>query len=145
MASGRSNTGLLRRWSTDSTPRMTESIRRWSSSSSSRESPSSTLSTSSFPVCSSLPSASWSTSYLPKVSLLLWPNQSCVIVSYVPNLAFNSAAGGQKCTMSIATLLAQTVFLFLIAKKVPETSKAMPLIAKYVCTLTSGFSSQTTW
>lgn len=34
--------------------------------------------------------------------------------------------------MSIATLLAQTVFLFLIAKKVPETSKAMPLIAKYV-------------
>lgn len=41
-----------------------------------------------------------------------------------------SAAGGQKCTMSIATLLGQTVFLFLIAKKVPETSKAVPLIGK---------------
>jgi len=39
-------------------------------------------------------------------------------------------AGGQKCTMSIATLLGQTVFLFLIAKKVPETSKAVPLIGK---------------
>lgn len=34
--------------------------------------------------------------------------------------------------MSIATLLGQTVFLFLIAKKVPETSNAVPLIGKYV-------------
>ncbi|XP_061099414.1 acetylcholine receptor subunit gamma [Conger conger] len=41
-------------------------------------------------------------------------------------------AGGQKCTMSIAILLAQTVFLFLIAKKVPETSQATPLIGKYL-------------
>ncbi|KAK1878669.1 Acetylcholine receptor subunit gamma [Dissostichus eleginoides] len=41
-------------------------------------------------------------------------------------------AGGQKCTMSIATLLGQTVFLFLIAKKVPETSRAVPLIGKYL-------------
>ncbi|KAJ8274606.1 hypothetical protein COCON_G00092310 [Conger conger] len=34
--------------------------------------------------------------------------------------------------MSIAILLAQTVFLFLIAKKVPETSQATPLIGKYL-------------
>ncbi|TNN67801.1 Acetylcholine receptor subunit gamma [Liparis tanakae] len=34
--------------------------------------------------------------------------------------------------MSIATLLGQTVFLFLIAKKVPETSRAVPLIGKYL-------------
>lgn len=40
------------------------------------------------------------------------------------------AAGGQKCTMSIATLLGQTVFIFLIAKKVPEVSQAVPLIGK---------------
>uniref|UniRef100_K7FXG2 Cholinergic receptor nicotinic gamma subunit n=1 Tax=Pelodiscus sinensis TaxID=13735 RepID=K7FXG2_PELSI len=42
------------------------------------------------------------------------------------------AAGGQKCTVSINVLLAQTVFLFLIAQKVPETSDAMPLIGRYL-------------
>ncbi|KAM6989300.1 acetylcholine receptor subunit gamma [Tautogolabrus adspersus] len=51
----------------------------------------------------------------------------CLLVFYLP-----AKAGGQKCTMSIATLLGQTVFLFLIAKKVPETSKAVPLIGKYL-------------
>lgn len=40
------------------------------------------------------------------------------------------AAGGQKCTMSIINLLGQTVYLFLIAKKVPETSQSVPLIGK---------------
>ena len=40
------------------------------------------------------------------------------------------AAGGQKCTVAINVLLAQTVFLFLVAKKVPETSHAVPLISK---------------
>nr|XP_035925149.1 acetylcholine receptor subunit gamma isoform X6 [Halichoerus grypus] len=41
-------------------------------------------------------------------------------------------AGGQKCTVAINVLLAQTVFLFLVAKKVPETSQAVPLISKYL-------------
>ncbi|XP_028283514.1 acetylcholine receptor subunit gamma [Parambassis ranga] len=50
-----------------------------------------------------------------------------LLVYYLP-----AKAGGQKCTMSIATLLGQTVFLFLIAKKVPETSNAVPLIGKYL-------------
>ncbi|XP_061587085.1 acetylcholine receptor subunit gamma [Cololabis saira] len=50
-----------------------------------------------------------------------------LLVYYLP-----AKAGGQKCTMSIASLLGQTVFLFLIAKKVPETSKAVPLIGKYL-------------
>lgn len=40
------------------------------------------------------------------------------------------SAGGQKCTVAINVLLAQTVFLFLVAKKVPETSQAVPLISK---------------
>ncbi|XP_038125534.1 acetylcholine receptor subunit gamma isoform X3 [Cyprinodon tularosa] len=46
--------------------------------------------------------------------------------------AFTENAGGQKCNMAIYSLLGQTVFLFLIAKKVPETSKAVPLIGKYL-------------
>uniref|UniRef100_A0A3Q3D0Q8 Cholinergic receptor, nicotinic, gamma n=1 Tax=Haplochromis burtoni TaxID=8153 RepID=A0A3Q3D0Q8_HAPBU len=50
-----------------------------------------------------------------------------LLVYYLP-----AKAGGQKCTMSIVTLLGQTVFLFLIAKKVPETSQAVPLIGKYL-------------
>lgn len=50
----------------------------------------------------------------------------------MPTSAFplSLAAGGQKCTVSINVLLAQTVFLFLIAQKVPETSQAVPLIGK---------------
>ncbi|KAG7273509.1 hypothetical protein CRUP_015885 [Coryphaenoides rupestris] len=58
----------------------------------------------------------------------------CVLFSSLGLLVFflPAKAGGQKCTMSITTLLGQTVFLFLIAKKVPETSKAVPLIGKYL-------------
>ncbi|KAM3866392.1 acetylcholine receptor subunit gamma [Diretmus argenteus] len=58
----------------------------------------------------------------------------CVLFSSLGLLVYflPAKAGGQKCTMSIATLLGQTVFLLLIAKKVPETSKAVPLIEKYL-------------
>ncbi|XP_062843317.1 acetylcholine receptor subunit gamma [Trichomycterus rosablanca] len=58
----------------------------------------------------------------------------CVLFSSLGLLVYflPAKAGGQKCTMSIAIMLAQTVFLFLIAKKVPETSKAVPLIGKYL-------------
>ncbi|XP_030629312.1 acetylcholine receptor subunit gamma [Chanos chanos] len=58
----------------------------------------------------------------------------CVLISSLGLLIYflPAKAGGQKCTMSIAILLAQTVFHFLIAKKVPETSQAVPLIGKYV-------------
>ncbi|XP_028327880.1 acetylcholine receptor subunit gamma [Gouania willdenowi] len=58
----------------------------------------------------------------------------CVLFSSLGLLVFYlpAKAGGQKCTMSIINLLGQTVFLLLIAKKVPETSKAVPLIVKYL-------------
>ncbi|XP_037537615.1 acetylcholine receptor subunit gamma [Nematolebias whitei] len=58
----------------------------------------------------------------------------CVLFSSLGLLVYflPAKAGGQKCFMSIASLLGQTVFLFLIAKKVPETSKAVPLIEKYL-------------
>lgn len=67
-------------------------------------------------------------------------NFDCLLHS---QYVFYSAAGGQKCTMSIATLLGQTVFLILMANKVPETSKAMPLITKYVRTIAPGFLAKT--
>ncbi|XP_069473640.1 acetylcholine receptor subunit gamma [Ambystoma mexicanum] len=58
----------------------------------------------------------------------------CVLLSSVGVLVYflPAKAGGQKCTVSINILLAQTVFLFLVAQKVPETSQAVPLIVKYL-------------
>lgn len=47
-------------------------------------------------------------------------------------LCCSLTAGGQKLTVSISVLLAQTVFLFLIAQKIPETSLSVPLIGKWV-------------
>ncbi|KAJ8389572.1 hypothetical protein AAFF_G00118090 [Aldrovandia affinis] len=58
----------------------------------------------------------------------------CILISSLGLLVYYlpAKAGGQKCTMSIAILLAQTIFVILIAKKVPETSQAVPLIGKYL-------------
>ncbi|XP_029436323.1 acetylcholine receptor subunit epsilon isoform X2 [Rhinatrema bivittatum] len=58
----------------------------------------------------------------------------CVLMSSLLVLVFflPAQAGGQKCTLAISVLLGQTVFLFLIAQKVPETSLSVPLIGKYL-------------
>uniref|UniRef100_A0A8C5PC65 Acetylcholine receptor subunit epsilon n=1 Tax=Leptobrachium leishanense TaxID=445787 RepID=A0A8C5PC65_9ANUR len=58
----------------------------------------------------------------------------CVLISSLGVLVYflPAKAGGQKCTVSISVLLAQTVFLFLVAQKVPETSLSVPLIGKYL-------------
>ncbi|XP_075062509.1 acetylcholine receptor subunit epsilon-like isoform X1 [Mixophyes fleayi] len=58
----------------------------------------------------------------------------CVLISSLAILVYflPAKAGGQKCTVSISVLLAQTVFLFLIAQRVPETSLSVPLIGKYL-------------
>ncbi|XP_058876309.1 acetylcholine receptor subunit gamma [Acipenser ruthenus] len=58
----------------------------------------------------------------------------CVLISSLAVLAYflPAQAGGQKLTVSISVLLAQTVFLFLIGQKVPETSLSVPLIGKYL-------------
>lgn len=53
-----------------------------------------------------------------------------VFVSVSVYLSIFVLAGGQKLTVSISVLLAQTVFLFLIAQKIPETSLSVPLIGK---------------
>ncbi|XP_049717557.1 acetylcholine receptor subunit epsilon isoform X2 [Elephas maximus indicus] len=58
----------------------------------------------------------------------------CVLISSLVLLAYflPAQAGGQKCTVSINVLLAQTVFLFLIAQKIPETSLSVPLLGRYL-------------
>ncbi|XP_039766882.1 acetylcholine receptor subunit epsilon [Ornithorhynchus anatinus] len=58
----------------------------------------------------------------------------CVLISGLALLAYflPAQAGGQKCTVSISVLLAQTVFLFLIAQNIPETSLAVPLLGRYL-------------
>ncbi|KAM3823436.1 acetylcholine receptor subunit epsilon isoform 2-T2 [Vipera latastei] len=58
----------------------------------------------------------------------------CVLISSLMVLVYfvPAQAGGQKCTISISVLLAQTVFLILIGQKVPATSLSVPLIGKYL-------------
>ncbi|XP_008154932.2 acetylcholine receptor subunit epsilon [Eptesicus fuscus] len=58
----------------------------------------------------------------------------CVLISGLVLLPYflPAQAGGQKCTVSINVLLAQTVFLFLIAQKIPETSLSVPLLGRYL-------------
>uniref|UniRef100_A0A665WGW7 Acetylcholine receptor subunit epsilon n=1 Tax=Echeneis naucrates TaxID=173247 RepID=A0A665WGW7_ECHNA len=58
----------------------------------------------------------------------------CSLMSLLVVLAYflPAQAGGQKLTVSISVLLGQTVFLFLIAQKIPETSLSVPLIGKYL-------------
>lgn len=57
----------------------------------------------------------------------------CVLISGLVLLAYflPAQAGGQKCTVSINVLLAQTVFLFLIAQKIPETSLSVPMLGRW--------------
>lgn len=38
--------------------------------------------------------------------------------------------GGEKMTLSISVLLAQSVFLLLVSQRLPETSMSVPLIVK---------------
>lgn len=38
--------------------------------------------------------------------------------------------GGEKMTLVISVLLAQSVFLLLVSQRLPETSHAIPLIGK---------------
>uniref|UniRef100_A0A8B9HUS1 Cholinergic receptor nicotinic gamma subunit n=1 Tax=Astyanax mexicanus TaxID=7994 RepID=A0A8B9HUS1_ASTMX len=58
----------------------------------------------------------------------------CALISSLVVLAYflPAQAGGQKLTVSISVLLAQTVFLILVSQKVPETSLSVPLIGKYL-------------
>ncbi|XP_056675911.1 acetylcholine receptor subunit delta isoform X1 [Monodelphis domestica] len=57
----------------------------------------------------------------------------CVLISFMINLAFYLPAdSGEKTSVTISILLAQSVFLLLISKRLPATSHAIPLIGKFL-------------
>ncbi|XP_020364571.1 acetylcholine receptor subunit delta [Oncorhynchus kisutch] len=56
-----------------------------------------------------------------------------VLISFMATLVYYLPAdSGEKMTLSISVLLAQSVFLLLISQRLPETSMAIPLIVKYL-------------
>ncbi|MBN3325561.1 ACHD protein, partial [Atractosteus spatula] len=57
----------------------------------------------------------------------------CVLISFMASLVYYLPAdSGEKMTLSISVLLAQSVFLLLVSQRLPETSLAIPLIVKYL-------------
>ncbi|KAM9331925.1 acetylcholine receptor subunit delta-like isoform 2-T2 [Pholidichthys leucotaenia] len=57
----------------------------------------------------------------------------CVLISFLASLVYYLPAdSGEKMTLSISVLLAQSVFLLLVTQRLPETSTSVPLIVKYL-------------
>uniref|UniRef100_A0A8C7DT65 Cholinergic receptor nicotinic delta subunit n=1 Tax=Naja naja TaxID=35670 RepID=A0A8C7DT65_NAJNA len=57
----------------------------------------------------------------------------CILIAFMIVLVFYLPAdSGEKMTLAISILLAQSVFLLLISQRLPATSFAVPLIGKYL-------------
>ncbi|XP_026544102.1 acetylcholine receptor subunit delta [Notechis scutatus] len=57
----------------------------------------------------------------------------CILIAFMIILVFYLPAdSGEKVTLAISILLAQSVFLLLISQRLPATSFAIPLIGKYL-------------
>ncbi|XP_068262378.1 acetylcholine receptor subunit delta isoform X3 [Nyctibius grandis] len=57
----------------------------------------------------------------------------CILIAFMVILVFYLPAdSGEKMTLAISVLLAQSVFLLLISQRLPATSHAIPLIGKYL-------------
>ncbi|XP_064020907.1 acetylcholine receptor subunit delta [Pogoniulus pusillus] len=57
----------------------------------------------------------------------------CILIAFMVILVFYLPAdSGEKMTLVISVLLAQSVFLLLISQRLPATSLAVPLIGKYL-------------
>ncbi|KAK2500914.1 hypothetical protein MC885_018126 [Smutsia gigantea] len=65
------------------------------------------------------------------VQALRWEEQgSAGLGSLSEGMETGYYPGGEKTSMAISVLLAQSVFLLLISKRLPPTSMAIPLIGK---------------
>ncbi|CAM5137787.1 unnamed protein product [Eretmochelys imbricata] len=57
----------------------------------------------------------------------------CILIAFMAIFVFYlPAESGEKMTLAISVLLAQSVFLLLISQRLPATSLAIPLIGKYL-------------
>ncbi|XP_067417141.1 acetylcholine receptor subunit delta isoform X2 [Emydura macquarii macquarii] len=57
----------------------------------------------------------------------------CILIAFMAIFVFYlPAESGEKMTLAISVLLAQSVFLLLISQRLPATSFAIPLIGKYL-------------
>lgn len=62
----------------------------------------------------------------------------CLLITLVALLGFYMPSdSGEKISMGITTLLSMTVFLMIVADKMPPTSDDLPLIGLYICLLMS--------
>ncbi|KAK3609955.1 hypothetical protein CHS0354_011788 [Potamilus streckersoni] len=58
----------------------------------------------------------------------------CIILSFLCLAGFLlPPESGEKITLGLSVLLTITVFMLMVADKMPQTSESIPLISEYIC------------